>query len=151
MKQRPNTTPVLPSKSFKMDGLKRNIQKYTGSSLYRYILIGGVSYLIEVSILITLYGHFHANKTIATTASFWIGLLLSFLLQKLLAFKDYKREIRAISGQMAWFAGLVIVNYLFTLLVISLLPGEYLIIGRTVALIITTTWNYVIYKKIIFS
>lgn len=116
----------------------------------RYVVVGGLSYLIEVAciyLLITL----GTGSLVAIAISFWVGLVVSFLLQKLVAFNDKKRTARALAGQSLSYGILVIVNYFFTLGVVYIgapLLGAYL--ARTVALIITTAWNYLIYSKIIF-
>lgn len=119
-------------------------------SLVRYVFVGGLTYIFEIAVLIGLHSGLHTQRTIAAAASFWFGLLFSFCLQKLVAFQDYKKEVKAVSRQAFWYAGLVVFNYALTLLIVSWFPDRELILSRTVALLITTMWNYLIYKHIIF-
>lgn len=113
-------------------------------------MTGGITYVFDIGILVSLYSGLHTSRAVAASASFWLGLIFSFLLQKLLAFQDYKKEMRAISRQIFWYAILIVINYFVTILVVSMFPGRYIVISRTAALLVTTLWNYFIYKKIIF-
>ena len=130
--------------------MKDYFKKALDHSLFRYAFVGVLTYAVEITVLVGLHSGLHAQRTLATGASFWVGLLFSFLLQKLVAFQDYKKEVKAISRQAVGYAALVAFNYFLTLLIVSLFPDKDLILSRTVALATTTIWNYVIYKKIIF-
>ena len=125
-------------------------KKVLSHTVVRYCLVGGLSYAIELSTLFGLYFGLHVQRTIATAIAFWVGLFISFILLKLLAFHDYQKEIRAIGKQSAQYGVLVGINYTFTLLIVSLFSNHYLLYSRTLALLITTLWNYFFYKKIIF-
>lgn len=114
----------------------------------RYVLVGGTTYIFDIGVLAGLYYGLNTSRTVAASASFWLGLLFSFVLQKLLAFQDYQSGIRAVSRQAFWYSVLVLVNYVVTVAIVNLFPGQFIIISRTLALIITTIWNYTIYKLI---
>ena len=118
--------------------------------LSRYILAGGLSYTIELGFLLAIHRYTHASAEISTAIAFWIGLLTSFFLQKLFAFRDYKKTIHAITNQITSYALLVGFNYLFTIFVVAAFPSRLLILSRTLALVMTTVWNYFLYKRLIF-
>lgn len=126
------------------------VKKLMSLPLGRYVVTGGITYVFDIGILVSLYSGLHTSRAVAASASFWLGLIFSFLLQKLLAFQDYKKEMRAISRQIFWYAILIVINYFVTVLVVSMFPGRYIVISRTAALLVTTLWNYFIYKKVIF-
>ena len=131
--------------------ISRLIRQVKTSTLLRYIIVGGTSYAIELSVLLLLVRVFHFNTTLAVSIGFWLGLVISFLLQKFLAFKNTDTHARRLTIQTVYYALLVLFNYGFTLLFVHLLePFIDLSIARTLALIITTAWNYIIYKKVIF-
>ena len=131
--------------------LSRLIRQVKTSTLLRYIIVGGTSYAIELSVLLLLVRVFDFNTTLAVSIGFWLGLVISFLLQKFLAFKNTDTRARRLTIQTVYYALLVLFNYSFTLLFVHLLePFIDLSIARTLALIITTAWNYIIYKKVIF-
>ena len=132
--------------------ISRLIQHIKTSTLLRYIIVGGTSYAIELSVLLLLVRVFDFNTTLAVSIGFWLGLVISFLLQKFLAFKNTDTRARRLTIQTVYYALLVLFNYGFTLLFVHLLePFIDLSIARTLALIITTAWNYIIYKKVIFT
>lgn len=120
------------------------------SSLFRYVFIGGLVYLIDIGVLIGMYDGLHTARALAASASFWVGLLFSFMLQKLVAFQDYQKEVKAISKQAISYGVLITFNYALTVFIVSLFPGRDIIYSRTLAVAITTLWNYVIYKKLVF-
>ena len=132
--------------------ISRLIRQVKTSTLLSYIIVGGTSYAIELSVLLLLVHVLHFNTTLAVSIGFWLGLVISFLLQKFLAFKNTDTRARRLTIQTVYYALLVLFNYGFTLLFVHLLePFIDLSIARTLALIITTAWNYVIYKKVIFT
>ena len=131
--------------------ISRLIRQVKTSTLLRYIIVGGTSYAIELTVLLLLVHVLHFNTTLAVSIGFWLGLVISFLLQKFLAFKNTDTRARRLTIQTVYYALLVLFNYGFTLLFVHLLePFIDLSIARTLALIITTAWNYIIYKKVIF-
>ena len=132
--------------------ISRLIRQVKTSTLLRYIIVGGTSYAIEFTVLLLLVHVLHFNTTLAVSIGFWLGLVISFLLQKFLAFKNTDTRARRLTIQTVYYALLVLFNYGFTLLFVHLLePFIDLSIARSLALIITTAWNYIIYKKVIFT
>lgn len=119
------------------------------SQPFRYILIGGVSYALELSVLLFLAYLLHLSPELSVACSFWIGLIASFLLQKYVAFNNKTSGKKVIGRQSALYGSLVIFNYFFTIGFVSVTTGLFgLVVARTLALITTTFWNYFVYKKI---
>jgi putative flippase GtrA len=116
----------------------------------RYVLAGGLSYAIELSCLLALHNLGHFSVEAATAISFWVGIVTSFLFQKLLAFQDYQKTINTITHQVVGYGLLVGFNYVFTLVIVALFPANLIVFSRTLALLIVTIWNYLFYK-IIFN
>ncbi|MGD0284364.1 MAG: GtrA family protein [Candidatus Saccharimonadales bacterium] len=116
----------------------------------RYIIIGVSVYLFEV-LTIVVAQKLGASAVIAVGLSFWLGLILSFILQKIVTFHDRELHHRILIPQILVFSILVLFNFGFTLLVTKLLsPPVPAVIARTIALAITTIWNFYIYKRHIF-
>jgi putative flippase GtrA len=120
------------------------------SSFFRYVFVGGLTYVVDIAVLVGLYSGLHTSRALAASASFWVGLLFSFMLQKFVAFQDYQKEVKAISKQALSYGLLVAFNYILTIFVVSLFPGRDIVYSRTLAVAITTIWNYLIYKKLVF-
>jgi putative flippase GtrA len=125
------------------------IRRARKNTLIRYLFVGGTSYVIELGCLLAIYYAFNTSRATATAIAFWIGLLTAFLLQKLVAFRNYQRHIKTITRQGVLYGLLQLWNYIFTVAFVGLVGGN-VIVTRTIAQAIFSTWNYFIYKKVIF-
>ncbi len=115
----------------------------------RYLFIGVVSYVVEVAALLLLVKTLPISSTLAVALSFWVGLITSFTLQKYVAFKNIGGDRKAFGKQVLSYGALVLFNYGFTLLFVGLLsPVLGLILTRTLALLLTVSWNYLVYQRI---
>lgn len=120
-------------------------------TLKRYILIGLTVYAFELLVLIVADWQ-GASPLLAVSLSFWLGLIVSFLLQKLVTFKDKRMHKKIVVVQFLAACVLVLWNYLFTLAVTSLLKNVLPpAVTRTLALGTTTIWNFYIYKTRVFK
>ncbi len=121
------------------------------NELHRYILIGGSVYLFELLVIYVMQ-KIGYNSIISIGVSFWVGLLLSFMLQKLVTFNDKRIHRKVLLTQTLAFLVLVIFNFGFTILLAKLfahiLPA---VLIRTVAIAITTIWNFYLYRTHIFA
>lgn len=131
--------------------MRKTLQVMLRQPLYRYILVGGSVYIIEVGIIL-LAEHMGASSVLAVGISFWIGLILSFIFQKFVAFGDKRTRRRVLISQVAMVAALVLFNFGFTLLVVKVCsPRVPAVASRTAALGVTTLWNFYLYKTKIFK
>lgn len=130
----------------------KTFKKFNMSSrLKRYLLIGLIVYVFEL-IIIFLATHFGTNSTIAVGLSFWLGLGLSFVLQKFITFQDKRLQRKIILKQLLATVALVLWNFIFTLDVTRLLQAHLpASVCRSIALAITAVWNYYLYKTSIFK
>lgn len=128
-----------------------NIKILFQKRLLKYVIAGGFSYLIELYSLLSIHHLFAFSVEKSTAIAFWIGLIISFLIQKFFTFNNYHKNTKIISRQIILYAILVLINYAFTLMVVFIFPQKLIIVSRTLALIVTTLWNYIVYKKIFKS
>lgn len=120
-------------------------------TLRRYITVGAVVYALEL-LVIVMAQWLGASPITAVGLSFWIGLIASFILQKLVTFGDKRVYHRVLLSQIIAFSLLVILNFGFTLMVTRLLSSYMPAVAtRTLALGITTIWNFYLYKTRIFQ
>ena len=125
--------------------------KLLNHHLFRYIVIGGLSYAVELLSIYVLTA-VTRSSLIAVAIAFWIGLFVSFVLQKTVAFRNKLSSRKELTKQTAYYIALVLANYGFTILFVAFIqPYTGLVLARTLALFITTAWNYYIYKRIIFK
>jgi putative flippase GtrA len=120
-------------------------------STRRYLIIGVSVYLLEVAIIL-IGQRAGASAVASVTLAFWLGLLTSFLLQKVITFEDKNFEKHIVFRQMVAYGILIAWNYgftiLFTKLFQDLMPA---VLCRTVALGFCTIWNFYLYKLHIFK
>lgn len=127
------------------------LKNYLERPLHRYIIIGGTVYCFEL-IVIVIAQMLGAGPVLAVGLSFWLGLIVSFALQKLVAFSDKRLHHKVLLPQIIAFSLLVLFNFFFTLIVTDVLsPAVPAVVSRTIALGITTIWNFYIYKTRIFK
>lgn len=121
------------------------------SSFKRYVIIGLSVYLFEL-LVIVLAQKMGASSVVAIGISFWSGLFVSFVLQKFVTFGDNRMHRRVLSVQVSAFSLLVLFNFGFTLLMAKLLSSLMpAVIIRTLALGVTTIWNFYLYRTRIFK
>ncbi len=131
--------------------MKAKIQALLQKPGHRYLVVGGSIYGLEL-VVIVIAQRFGASAVLAVGLSFWIGLVVSFALQKLVTFGDKRLHHRVLLPQIIAFSLLVLFNFGFTLLVTKLLyPALPAVVTRTLALGITTIWNFYLYKTRIFK
>jgi putative flippase GtrA len=117
----------------------------------RYLIIGVSVYIFELLVIVVAQAA-GASAVAAVGLSFWLGLLASFGLQKIVAFGDKRLHRRIIAFQFLAFCLLVLFNFGFTLTVAKLLTNTVpAVISRSLALGITTFWNFYLYKTRIFA
>lgn len=131
--------------------MREKIHHLSRSTLVRYLCIGGLSYAVELTSIYLLIYLFSLTPVEASAIAFWIGLVISFFAQKIFAFSNTNFSLSHLSKQTVQYGLLVIFNYIFTLLFIYILRDYEVGITRTIALAITTFWNYLIYKSLIFK
>ncbi len=120
-------------------------------TIRRYVVVGVLVYFFEIAVLI-LAQQLGASALVAVTFSFWLGLVVSFLLQKLVTFKDKRLHRKIVLVQFLAACALVLWNFLFTLLVTKILESVIpAALTRTLALGVTTIWNFYLYKTRIFK
>lgn len=117
---------------------------------YRYLLIGGSVYVLEMVTIIIAQG-LGADAILSVGVSFGIGIVASFMLQKFVTFGDNRTQHKVLATQIIAFVLLVLFNFAFTLFMTGILAATIpATIARTLILGITTVWNFYLYKTRIF-
>ncbi|MBC7581914.1 GtrA family protein [Aeromicrobium sp.] len=116
----------------------------------RYLLVGGSVYVLELGVILVGQGA-GLSAVPAVAIAFCVGLVVSFILQKFVTFGDKRTHHKVLLRQTAAVTALVVWNFAFTIALTKLLEGHIAAtITRTVALLITTLWNFQLYKASIF-
>jgi len=118
---------------------------------YRYLLIGGSVYAFELAVIV-LAQRLGATAVWAVAISFCLGTLVSFFLQKLVTFGDKRMHHRVLIPQLVATVVLILWNLGFSVLLTKLLQHHFpAVVTRTVAIGVTTIWNFYLYKTHIFK
>jgi len=129
----------------------QKIKKLLERPGYRYLLIGGSVYLFELAVIVVAQA-LGATAVWAVAISFSLGTLVSFFLQKLVTFSDKRMHHRILVPQLIATTLLVLWNLGFSVLLTKLLQHHLPAVAtRTLALGITTIWNFYLYKTRIFK
>jgi putative flippase GtrA len=114
----------------------------------RYLAVGGFSYLLEMAVLYFLK-KMGLDDIIAVGLSFWVGFITAFTLQKIITFQSRSKNIKSVSKQLILYSLLVVFNYIFTIIVVGIFSDKYNVYTlRSIVIIMTTFWNYLIYRYI---
>jgi putative flippase GtrA len=118
---------------------------------YRYLTIGGSVYLFELLVIVVAQA-LGASAVWAVAISFCLGTLVSFFLQKFVTFSDKRMHHHILIPQLIATTLLIVWNLGFSVLVTKLLQHHLPAVAtRTLALGITTIWNFYLYKTRIFK
>ncbi len=118
-------------------------------SAVRYLLVGGLAFLIDIGLLAILHEIIGVPLVIATPAAFLTSFGLTYLMQRAITF----------DGESAWgssavkYTLLVIFNTFATTAIVAGIdaigwPWE---IGKVAAVASTTIWNYFAYRYWVFA
>ena len=125
--------------------------KLAKSNFGKYLIVGGSVYLLELAVIV-LAQNAGATAVEAVSISFVIGLIVSFILQKFVTFGDKRVHHKVLLPQFIAVTLLVIFNFGFTVLMTKifthLLP---VVVIRTLAIGMTTIWNFYLYRTRIFK
>ena len=116
--------------------------------LVRYLLVGVVSFSLDVGVLWLAYRVLHLPIAVATTMGFVLGLAFNFSASKLFTF-GVSSDTR---GQTLRYAALLGVNYVLTLAVVSASEawGPGYLVGKVCAVGLTVALNYFVLGHWVF-
>ena len=116
--------------------------------LFRYIFVGGISFVVDFIVLFILKEFFKVNLYFAVAAAFIFGLITSYVLSKLLVFTK-ENSI----GEFITFVLIAIVGLIFTELLIHLFAvviGIQYLISKFIVAWIVLIWNFTAKKVILY-
>jgi putative flippase GtrA len=115
----------------------------------RYVAVGLTAYAAEMTALYAMKHIGRHGDVQAVAVSFWVGLIVAFVLQKMLVFQNYDRSVRSLSRQAVLYGLLVAWNYGFTLMVVHGLSRHISVfLLRTGVIGIVMGWNFLLYHYI---
>ncbi len=115
----------------------------------RYLLVGGTTFVIDFGILFFLHSVLKLNLAGSTSVAYWISISYNFVLNRYWTFDAGEKE--SLARHLSIYFALLVCNYLFTVTVVSVL-GTHInyVIAKALAVAVSMTWTYVVYKNYIF-
>ncbi|MFP3578292.1 GtrA family protein [Arthrobacter sp. fls2-241-R2A-200] len=128
--------------------MKTFITNFLSSSLFRFLVIGGLSFLLDLGLLTLCFQVFGWPLWLATGAGFWGSFFFNYFLQRYFAFGGGGTAL----GGVLRYSGLLAFNTVAVMGIVQLFQfmGLGFVAGKVVATIVTMGWNYFIYKHWIF-
>lgn len=119
--------------------------------LLRYVLVGGLSFLFEYTVFISVVYGFGLEPEIGQAISYISALIVNFLLLRNWAFKS--KNGNKTRQHLVKYCLLVAFNLPATTLLIGWLTATGLaaVFAKVVVVALTTVWNYIVYDKLIFK
>ena len=132
-----------------MSRIRRSIDTIVHHSGFRYLLIGGLSFLIDIGLLALFYEVLGWSLWLATGTAFLASFVFNYGLQRAFSFGSQGAHASALTK----YVSLLAFNTLATIGIVALVDitdfgwGA----GKVVATIITTAWNYAAYRYWVFA
>lgn len=127
---------------------KRVLGILQGSPLLKFLLVGGLSFALDLGLLVVLHEFLGVELVLSTTVAFLVSLVFNFVLQRTFTFQAANNK----SVSAAKYIALVVVNVAVTDLIVKGFDSMDLWygIGKVVATVLTTAWNFFLYRHWIF-
>ncbi|PRB44364.1 hypothetical protein CQ020_03915 [Arthrobacter sp. MYb23] len=128
--------------------MKAFIGKFMASSLFKFLVVGGLSFLVDLGLLALCFQVFGWPLWLATGAGFWGSFFFNYFLQRHFAFNGGGTAL----GGVLRYSVLLAFNTVAVMGIVELFQflGAGYVVGKVVATIVTMGWNYFIYKHWIF-
>jgi putative flippase GtrA len=119
------------------------------SSLVRYLVMGGLSFAFDFGLLFLLHDVAGVPLAVATPTAFLASFVVTYTLQRLFAF----RASDAVAPSVVRYALLVAANTVLTTGIVAVADsiGWSWVLGKIVAVAITTVGNYFAYRHWVFA
>ena len=119
------------------------------NSLIRYLIAGGLSFLVDFGLLALLHEGLRWPTWIATAVAFVVSFAFTYSVQRFFAFGANAPHGPAILK----YAALVVFNLVATTIMVSAIDLSAITWagGKAIATVVTTIWNYFVYKYWVFA
>ena len=133
----PITLPILKDK------LRRNWRNFI-----KYVFVGGSTFILDLGLLVLLKEVGHLPIIVAATISYWTSIAYNFSLNRHWTFET----TRSLRHHAVAYSLLLLTNYVVTVGVIAGLGhlGVSYALAKIIAVGLSMSWTYVMYKKVIF-
>ena len=120
---------------------------------FRYVFVGGIATIADWGTLYVLTEYAKINHLISAVIAFIIGLIVNFVLSKLLVFNANEAK----TNKLMEFIGYAIIGVIglgITELIMYLFTNQmnlHYMLSKAIATIIVLIWNYIARRKILYK
>ncbi|QNE15156.1 GtrA family protein [Pseudarthrobacter sp. NBSH8] len=127
----------------------QSLRRAINHSAFRYLFFGGLSFSVDLGLLVLFREVFQWNLSVATAIAFLLSFAFSYTVQKLFSFESAHRT----HVSLGRYTLLVGANTIATVFIVQLLSLTGLGYGgaKVVSTAATTVWNYFLYKHWVFG
>jgi putative flippase GtrA len=129
----------------------KQLEKFIRSSLFRYILIGGITFGIEFAAFWVLLNVIKLDALPANMISLLISFSFNFVMSNYWTFKAGNSQN---AQKLVKYLSLVAVNYVLNNAIFYVINGVLLVspgLTKVIVTILQTSWTFLIYKFWIFK
>jgi putative flippase GtrA len=119
-----------------------------GHSIVRYLIVGGLSFIIDFGLIYVLHVILNWQLWLATAVAFLTSFVFNYTMQRAFSFTS-----RAPHGSaLVKYAVLVAANTIVTVVIVDLLNETAVgwAWGKVISTAVTTVSNYIVYRRWIF-
>jgi putative flippase GtrA len=133
-----------------MHNLEQRAKTIYFHSFFRYVFVGGTTFLLDIFILFFLHDIVTMSLLVAASFSYWLSIAYNFCLNRSWAFNA--KEENDVSRHLALYIVLLGCNYVLSLLIIWLLSQQmHYLVAKVIAVGLQIMWTYPLYKNVIFT
>lgn len=129
--------------------LRRRLTDVFRHSAVRYLIVGGLSFLVDFGLLVLLHQVLGWAVGVATATAFLTSLVFNFAVQRKISFESgHKTHVSIIRYGL-----LVVANTLASVVVVELLTPTVLgyMGGKIISTAGMTVWNFFLYRHWVFG
>jgi len=118
--------------------------------LFSYLVVGGLSVVVDVGLLALLHEFYRVPLGVATTVAFCTAIVVNFLLNRTAMSSQGSQGLMQHAFR---YGSLVLANYLITLVVVTTAGhvGDRYLVAKVAVVAASTLWNFLLYRHWVFA
>ncbi len=129
--------------------LQERLGAVSRHSAFRYVVTGVVSAAADFGLLFALHGWLRAPLPVATFVAVALAFLLNYAMNRIWSFGSTAR----VGPEFSRYLILAGTNWVLTAVMVSVFTwaGLYYLLAKAVTLVLTTAYNYLLYRVWVFA
>jgi putative flippase GtrA len=121
-----------------------------GLPRFYYLVVGGLSVVVDIGLLALLHETFGVPLGVATTVAFCTAVVMNFLLNRT-AMSSWGS--RGLTQHALRYGSLVVANYVITLAVVTAVGqvSYWYLVAKLAVVAGSTSWNFLLYRHWVFT